>query len=378
MSARTIDWDGEVIHLLEDATGARAHVIPSVGANCLAFSVPVSGRRAHLLSTPASAAVLRSRPTFWGYPILAPYPGRHVTPFTAGGETHEVSSVERPGVMLHGFAARTPWAVLDAGPDFVTCTLDSETVPDRASAWPFPFRATVTHRVAGGRHHLAITVENRDARTVPHLLGLHPYFPVRFVRDGLADEALPTAAELAGNDDPASRETCHPWVRADDWWEMAAGLGTGRVEPLDVPEGAPYDLRRPRSVADLERTLAWGGVGGEIPPGTAPRLPVLLYGDRAALRGARGNADPASPGGLVTGIDDLASGIRATLETSAAFGSNALFCPPGFPFVSLEPRSAVSNALGLATTHPHLDTGIFQLAPGETWRAWATLGATAI
>jgi hypothetical protein len=375
-----IDWHGEVTHVLEDASGARAHVVPAVGANCIAFSVPMKRGRAHLLSTPASAEVLRGRPTFWGFPILAPYPGRHVTPFRWEGSDLHVQTVERPGVILHGFAARVPWRVVGSGPDFVTCVLDSETLPDRAAAWPFAFRLTTTHRVAGGRLTLTLAVENREPRHVPHLLGLHPYFPVRMTptHDQLEDDALPTAAELVGADADTARETCTAWARGDDWWEMSAGLGTGVIESLDGASGAPYDIRAGRSIADLERSLAWGGTPGTIPAGTAPRLPVLLYGDRAALAGARAGHDPWAPGGLVTGIDDHASRVRATLETSAGFGSNALFCPPGFPFVSLEPRSAVSNALGLATTHPHRENGIFRLGSGETWRAWASLSGSAI
>lgn len=271
---RTINWHGETAHLLEGPDGARAHVIPAVGANCIAFSVPIRGGRAHLLSTPTSADVLRGRPTFWGFPILAPYPGRHVTPFRWQGGALNVHVVERPGVMLHGFAARVPWEVIGSGADFVTCALDSESVPNRRDAWPFPFRATATHRVADGQLTLTLEVENRASVPVPHLLGLHPYFPVRFMsaHGAIPDElSLPTAAELAGEDAAAARETCEAWADGDDWWEMSAGLGTGVVESLDSRAGAAYDLRHGRTIAELERTLAWGGTPGTIPPGTAPR-----------------------------------------------------------------------------------------------------------
>ena len=373
-----IDWHGEVAHILRDDAGACAHVIPGIGANCIAFSTLVNGKRAHLISTPATAEVLRARPTFWGFPILAPYPGRHVTPFTWDHAAYHVETVERPGVMLHGFAARVRWEVVSSGPDYLTCALDSETVASRGAAWPFPFHATATHRVADGRLTLTLTVQNRATVAVPHLLGLHPYFPVRFTFGDAASASpeLPTAADLAGDPGVDARATCMPWARADDWWEMQAGLGTGVIAPVENQSGRPYDLRAPRAVAELERSLAWNGSPGSLPPGTAPRLPVLLYGKRAALAGAAAGHEPWAPGGLCTGIDDRASGVRLTLDTSAGFGANALFCPPGFPFVSLEPRSAVSNALGLASSHPHLNTGIFRLGPGATWSAWASLTAT--
>ena len=376
----TVDWHGEVAHVLRDDSGACAHVVPGIGANCIAFSTLANGKRAHLLSTPATAEELRARPTFWGFPILAPHPGRHVTPFCWDRATYHVQAVERPGVMLHGFAARVRWEVVSSGPHYVTCALGSETVAGRSAAWPFPFHATATHRVADGRLSLSLTVQNRATIAVPHLLGLHPYFPVRFtLGDGSSVvPELPTAADIVGDPAADARETCMPWAMADDWWEMQVGLGTGVVESLDSPTGGPYDLRAPRSVAELERSLAWNASLGTIPPGTAPRLPVLLYGRRSALAGAAAGLDPWAPGGLCTGIDDQASGIRVTLDTSAGFGANALFCPPGFPFVSLEPRSAVSNALGLASSHPQLNTGIFRLGPGETWSAWALLSAALI
>mgnify|MGYP006276216277 FL=1 len=375
--ARVVDWHGERVYVLEDGSGSRAHVIPAIGANCIAFSAMVRRKRVHLLSTPSSSDVLRSRPTFWGFPILAPYPGRHVTPFRWEGSDLHVDTVERPGVMLHGFAARVPWEVHDAGADFITCQLDSETVPSRPSAWPFAFRLIATHRVANGQLTLTLAVENRAPVAVPHLLGLHPYFPLRFTGASGADfdEQLPTAADLVGVDGAATRQTCTAWAHGDDWWEMIAGLGTGIVESLDSPDGARYNIRAGRSIASLEESLAWIGTPGSSAPSATPRLPVLLYGDRAALSGATEGRDPWAPGGLLTGIDDHASNVRATLTTSAGFGANALFCPPGFPFISLEPRSAVSNALGLATSHPHLNTGIFRLDSGQTWRAWASLRA---
>ena len=67
-----------------------------------------------------------------------------------------------------------------------------------------------------------------------------------------------------------------------------------------------------------------------------------------------------------------------TLESSLGFGSLALFCPPGQPFISLEPRSAVSDALTLMHNPSVFATGICPLRPGETWTAWARLSAAPV
>jgi hypothetical protein len=49
-----------------------------------------------------------------------------------------------------------------------------------------------------------------------------------------------------------------------------------------------------------------------------------------------------------------------------------VFFPPDQPFLSLEPRSAVSDALTLMH-NPKLSTGVYPLAPGATWKAWVRL-----
>ena len=78
---------------------------------------------------------------------------------------------------------------------------------------------------------------------------------------------------------------------------------------------------------------------------------------------------------MTSGVDDVASGVRVTLEASLGFGSLALFCPPGRPFISLEPRSAVSDALTLMHAPGVPPTGVCALGPGLTWRARVQLSA---
>jgi hypothetical protein len=134
-------------------------------------------------------------------------------------------------------------------------------------------------------------------------------------------------------------------------------------------------------VAELERDLAQPpgpGPFGDDRRVREPRLPVLLYGKRAALRVPEAGTDPREEGGILAGIRDEASGIELTLESSAGFGSLAVFCPPGQPFISLEPRSAVSDALTLMNDPRGLATGIYPLGPGQHWAAWAKLSARPI
>lgn len=371
----TVDFSGETAYVLGDGAGSRAWIVPAVGSNCIAFQTPVSGRMVHVLSTPATAEALRARPTFWGFPILSPYPGRHQTPFHWLDKEFHILPNDRPGVALHGIAAGARWEVVEASEGRLTCRFDSETVPGRGQRWPWPYLLTATYSLQGGALRLDLEVENRADVDIPQLLGLHPYFPVRFTPSRpLSADALPTAAELAGDGGTGWRNSCLVWVEADHLWEMKAGLGTGTIRPL---EGG-WDLRTPQAVGELEERLAPppgpGLFGGD---GTAqgPRLPVLLYGKREALEVAWDGRRSAEPGGVTSGISDLASRVQVTLESSMAFGSLALFCPPGQPFISLEPRSAVSDALTLMHGSREVPTGVCRLAPGGRWRAWVRLSA---
>jgi len=375
MAAATSDFGGERAFILRDER-AVAWVVPSIGANCIAYTVELNGTRHHLISTPPSVEALRARPTFWGYPILSPYPGRHQVPFTWRGRAYQLVENDRPGVAIHGFVAEAPWEVLHAGATSLTCRFDSESVADRAARWPWPFSLTATHRLEAGALFLELTLENRADEEIPHLLGLHPYFPLRTTPAGVAagpeaGQALTTAAELVGQD-AAARETCRLQIAADELWMMKAGLGTGEILRL---EGS-WDLRQPKSVAALERELApppGPGPFGDDRAMRGPRLPVLLYGKREALRARAAGLDPSQAGGVRAILHDTAGGVALSLETSAGFGSLAVYCPSGQPFLSLEPRSAVSDALTLMNDPRRLDTGVWPLGPGQRWRAWARL-----
>src|SRR5436190_9406843 len=125
------DFDGERAYVLRDGSGAEAWVLPGIGDNCIKFHTIVAGKSAYLLSTPPSLAALRDRPTFWGFPMLSPYPGRHQTPFTWRGRQYTIADNDRPGVAIHGIVAGAPWEVVDANDSSLTCRFDAERFPGR-------------------------------------------------------------------------------------------------------------------------------------------------------------------------------------------------------------------------------------------------------
>jgi galactose mutarotase-like enzyme len=225
--------------------------------------------------------------------------------------------------------------------------------------------------VAPGELNLTLVLENVADEPAPLMFGLHPYFPLRFaaqdatINDGATgdDPALPTAADLVGGDEAGARRSCQVCVDAGTLWDRTRGEPTGTMR--SVP--AAWDVRRPRSLADLAETAVQAGVAS--PDG---RMPVLLYTDPEALAEASAaQGDPAAPGGVTSGVVDTASGLALTLETSRAFGALALYTPPAHVAVSLEPRSALPDALALATDDPTLATGLRTVSPDTPWHASA-------
>jgi galactose mutarotase-like enzyme len=386
--SRTANFDGERAHVLRAADGTEAWVVPAIGANCIALQVPLAGATgvadglAHALSTPQSAAMLRGHPTGSGYPILSPHPTGGRLPLKWRGRTYAP-----PGggdrLQGHGFAAGADWEVVDAGEAEVMCRLDTRRLDPGKAWWPWPFTLTARYRVETAALMLSLELESLHDDPAPVMLGLHPYFPLRFMTLGTAASAsptgasgvsgsdskagqpvLPSAAELVGGDEVSARKTCRVWVDADELWDLdrarAAWAGPALLDE--------WALRQPRSLTDLAETAARTGTAS-----ADGRMPVLFYGSREALAGAAAADDPAGPDGITSGVVDAASGLKLTLETSRAFGGIAVYTPPAHAAVSLEPRSTLLDALALAAAHPDLDTGVRTVVPGKPWRAWARL-----
>lgn len=369
------DFDGERAFVLRAADGTEAWVIPSIGANCVALRVPLpsGGGIAHLLSTPPSAEALRGHPTGSGIPILSPHPGSNRAPFSWRGRTYGPPD-GRERLAGHGFAAGATWEVIHQGPSSLVCRLDTHRLDPAAAWWPWPFTLTATHRVDPGALTLTLELDNLAADPAPIMLGLHPYFPLRFVAPPAVQDAAthgrpPTAADLVGDDEPAARRSCQVWVETDTLWDLARGSATGESRPV----GGLWDTRRPRSLTDLAETAERAGVAQDS---GRMRMPVLLYGNREALEGALVEDDPAAPGGVTSGVVDTTSGVAMKLETSRAFGTVAVYTPPAHAAVSLEPRSSLPDALTLAAANPRLPTGLRTMMPGQPWRAWARVSLT--
>jgi galactose mutarotase-like enzyme len=373
----TATFDGERAYVLRAGDGTEAWVLPSIGANCIALSVPLppdgapssgqKGGTAHLLSTPPSAAALRGHPTGSGFPILSPHPSGGRAPFLWRGRSYAPPG-GRERLAGHGFAAGAPWEVLHTEPDSLVCRLDTRTLDPATAWWPWPFTLTATHRVQPAALTLSLELESLHPDPAPVMLGLHPYHPLRLVtRSELGPQGRqtpPTAADLVAEGEAEARQACRVWVEGGDLWDLdRARSGWGASELQER-----WALRRPRSLADLAQTAQRSRVAQ-----ADGRMPVLFYGDQEALRGAASGEDPAAPGGITSGVVDTASGVALRLETSRAFGAVVVYTPPAHAAVSLEPRSTLLDALTVGAAQPDLPTGVRSVAPGRPWRAWVRL-----
>ena len=75
----------------------------------------------------------------------------------------------------HGFARRSPFALVRESPAGVTLRLtDSEATREH---YPFAFRLDVTVRLEDGGLHLGFEVTNTGEEPMPYGLGFHPAFP---------------------------------------------------------------------------------------------------------------------------------------------------------------------------------------------------------
>ena len=72
--------DAPLVALTDTATGATAHVWTEVGFNLLEAPLPVETPAGHRLVDaimgPPTLDDLRVQPTWWGTPLLWPFPGR--------------------------------------------------------------------------------------------------------------------------------------------------------------------------------------------------------------------------------------------------------------------------------------------------------------
>ena len=218
--------DATLVALTDTATGASAHVWTEVGFNLIEAHLPVDApggaRHVDVIMGPPTLNDLREQPTWWGTPLLWPFPGR--VPggaYAFRGVTHRFGPPDRPDhedphgegahrFDMHGFVRHLPWQVTAREADdnhaALTATFTSEAHPDTLLGYPFPYALEATWTLDASGLRLDFRVANVGSGDLPFGYGAHPYVrtplgPTGAMGDCLA--VLDAREAWGGRDAPA-------------------------------------------------------------------------------------------------------------------------------------------------------------------------------
>ncbi|MEO6061665.1 MAG: aldose 1-epimerase [Thermoflexales bacterium] len=227
-------WAGSALIRLADPQGAAlAWIAPEAGANCLAFAVMRAGGWVNLLFS-AGPDALRSRPTRFGIPLLAPFPG--LLPggrYTWRGAEYRLAPNAADGhSFAHGFAHDRPWRIVRRTASDVELTVSLPAALSAAERAGYPFEIDLWARFSleAGTLRIEFGAVNRGRDPAPLGLGLHPYFPVT----SLAEHREALMVELPGFSEAVPMP---PQGRA--LLEICPNVGDAHVARLGVARGDP-------------------------------------------------------------------------------------------------------------------------------------------
>ncbi len=302
----------------------QAVILPTLGFNCIEFSVQIDGQSVSVLDTEPGFALGQCRPVGSGIPLLFPFPNRiHNGRFSHRGQEYVVAPSEWSQQTIHGFCVNRPWTVLESTPQSVTGEfLLSRDAPERRAQWPADARLVVKYTVDANRLRADITVENPDTVPLPWGFGTHPYFRLPF----------------GGSHTP---QNCIIHADVSEQWELNECFPTGRKQPIPAEK-------------DLRHGWKFGaGAQDDVYTGLTSR-----------------------DGEIVQTIDDPVSGICLTQRSCDKFRELVVFTPKGRPTICLEPYTCVTDASNLKDRG--LDSGWRELPPGERTKLWFEISVSRI
>lgn len=321
---------------------AAASFVPSEGFCCTALRIRDGEGWWSVLAEPPTWERLRARPAFYGSPLLFPFPLRvSGNGFEYRGRRHSLAP-GRDGRVVHGLVRDHPWAVerawTDGAGDHLRAAITTAGEPDLLAQFPFPFRLSATYTLSGRTLGLEVEAVNLGESPMPFGLGVHPYFPTPLVPGGRLEDEI---------------------VRSDVTHVVQAAPD-GNVLALE-PAAGGLDLRPGRPLAEF--LAAQDALIGSGRRGAATQY---------AVPGALGAAASDAPG-VSWALRNVTTGHCVRVETSAAFGALVLFVPRPPTVVSPVPCTCLADAFNLAS-HGQV-SGVVELEPGATWRAWTRLSA---
>ncbi|MBI3974252.1 MAG: aldose 1-epimerase [Chloroflexi bacterium] len=349
--------EGEAIVVLRDtATRATAQVWPGWGNNCFAATLAApgaareargpapDGRLVTVIEAPPSLDEIRRRPSWWGVPLLFPFPSRiSGGAYEFEGRRYRLGRPDQPIVSegketpgarrdFHGFVMDLPWRVSATDADdqaaTVHSTLTADDHPQTLEGYPFPYRVDATYRLDAHGLSLRFQVTNTGQGNLPFGFGAHPFFRIPLAEAGAPGGCLVHI--------PAARK----W---DGRRLTAAAAGeTVPWDELCPPVSEEIDLRTPKPFVE-------GRYNG-------------IYTDLTLTDGY-----------VECFVRDPAAGVETVMGAKPDFRNVVFWSPPGRPELCLEPWTCPSNVFNLAA-HGVPHHGLIVLAPGETWEGTMWIG----
>ncbi|MGH2368860.1 MAG: aldose 1-epimerase [Chloroflexota bacterium] len=319
---------GERLYVLRDSqSGAYARIWPAFGNNCLAATlVTASGRTVDAILEPSDLDQVRQQPSWWGIPLLFPWPGRIPRgAYEFQGQRYQLPVMDMNGNAGHGFVKNRPWRVEDTeGRDdcaSLHCSFSSADHPETLDGYPFPYRVVTTYRLDEGGLLLHTLVSNEGDGPMPFGFGPHPYFRIPIGGDTKREECLVTV--------PAARR----W----NLRRVGALAPDERLTWADVtePVAGTHDLRQPRPLGDSN----YDGGFTDL---------------------------EARDGWIECSVADPRAGLELVMQATANFGTVVVYTPPGRPGICFEPWTCPPNAFNLAARGVE-PSGLIVLAPGQEW-----------
>ncbi|MBI3971908.1 MAG: aldose 1-epimerase [Chloroflexi bacterium] len=324
--------EGETIYVLADqARGASVRIWPAFGNNCLAYHTRApNGCEVDVILEPPDLTHVRQQPSWWGTPLLFPWPGRIPGGrYVYRGTTYQLPNLEANGSAIHGFVKTRRWRVDDAAADAeraaLRCSISSDDHPETLEGYPFPYRVTAAYELNENGLSLLVTVANTGNEPLPFGFGAHPYF------------RLP----LAPGDD---RGACLITVPAARRWNLAriAALGPDervRWDDVTEPVSEALDLRARQPLGEHN-----------YDNGFAELEPTSVEGQRW----------------IECAVANPRTGVSLAMQATPNFGTIVVYTPPGRPGICFEPWTCPPNVFNLAARG--LDrSGLIVLDPGQRW-----------
>lgn len=326
----------DLVRLRDTSTGAYADVWPGFGNNCVAAHVPApdDGRLVELVLAPESLDRVREQPSWWGIPLLFPFPSRLARgTYSFQGKRYTFGERDAQGNAGHGFAKTGAWRVTARTADgtgaTLTSTFSSDDHPETLEGYPFPYRADATYRLDGQGLSLAFRVSNPGDGPLPFGYGAHPYFRIPVGSAAPRGECRVFV--------PAARRWHGPSLQRITEGEMPAW------DELCQPVQGDFDLRAPKPLAE--------------------RLYDGVFTDLTLTDGL-----------VECYVSDPASGLEAVMRATPNHPNVVVYTPQGRPGVCFEPWSCPPNVFNLAARGVP-QNGLIVLEPGASWEGtmWLSL-----